>query len=155
MKRLSAIFIVGILLLSLSSVSAITIPKATDNKILPIQKTRDLLPKTYEKTLTGGNFSGQFAKKNDTGYVILGSLEGTYNDSGTFDGMWNAYDGNISGTMSGWFWSHIFIGQIEYSNNSDWFVGLYNVNTTSNEFVAVSLIFSSPFMIRYAAGTLS
>ena len=108
---------------------------------------------------TGGNFTGNFAKKNETGYVILGSLNGTYNKSsnytGTFEGLWNTTDGNMSGTMAGWFWGHIFLGSIKTDNSSYWFVGLYGVNTTSNKFYAVSIIFNSSYVIRYAAGTFS
>lgn len=61
----------------------------------------------------------------------------------------------MSGTMAGWFWGHIFLGSIKTDNSSYWFVGLYGVNTTSNKFYAVSIIFNSSYVIRYAAGTFS
>lgn len=156
MKKILAILIVGILVAGVSSASAIFITKAGNFKPLLLQNSNKLLPKTVDKLSTGGNFAGQFAKKNESGYIILGSVEGTYNKSsnytGTFEGVWNTTDGNMSGNMSGWFWGHFFMGQIEQNETSNWFVGLYRVNETESEFGAVAIIFG-PYAVRYAAGT--
>lgn len=165
MKKIVSIIIVGILVLGIFSVSAIGMQKTDNIKSLHFQNSTRLIPQNSKKLLTntvnkistGGNFSGKFAKKNETGYVILGSLNGTYNKSsnytGTFKGNWNTTSGNDSGAFSGWFWGYLFIGQIQQKNNSHWFVGLYRVNATANEFGAVSIIFNSSWTVRYAAGT--
>jgi hypothetical protein len=139
-------------------VSAIILPKAGNIvSHLPQQTHKKLLRRSTDFNATAGNFSGKFAKKNDTGYIVLGSLNGTYNKSsnytGTFEGAWNTSEGNMSGTMDGWFWGHVFFGQIKSDNSSNWFIGLYRVNTTSNNFYAVSVIFDSAYIVRYAAGT--
>jgi len=159
-KKIAAILIIGILVLSISSASAIILPKAGNlvNRA-PLKINNKLTQKNTFLDSTEGNFTGKFAKKNDTGYIILGSLNGTYNKSsnytGTFSGAWNTTNGSISGTMDGWFWGYVFLGTIKSDNSSYWFVGLYRVNTTSNKFYAVSVIFDSSYIIRYAAGTFT
>jgi hypothetical protein len=123
-----------------------------------MQTHKKILRRSTDLNVTTGNFTGKFAKKNDTGYIVLGSLNGTYNKSsnytGIFEGAWNTTDGNMSGTMAGWFWGYVFFGKIKSDNSSYWFIGLYRVNTTSNNFYAVSVIFDSACIVRYAAGTL-
>lgn len=159
MKKIITIFLVGILLVGISSASAVILPNVKNAVSKPIQKVSENLfsNKNIGQTSTEGNFSGQFAKKNETGYIILGSINGSYqktsNYTGMFDGMWNTTDGNSSGTMSGWFWGHFYLGEIELENDSHWFVGLYRINETSNEFYTAAIIFTSPYLIRYAAGT--
>jgi len=157
LKKILAVFIVGILLIGISSASAVVLPNADTFRIRPLkQVNRILTSENIGQTSTGGNFSGQYAMKNESGFVILGTINGTYeknsNYSGSFEAIWNSTDGNASGTMSGWYWGCLFLGQIEYDNDSYWFVGLYKTNTTSNEFYSVAIIFSSPWIIRYAAG---
>ena len=167
MRKIWTFFIIGMLVIGISSVSASIIPKSETIRsrfLSPVIEKADspVIEKADNRmateNLNGGNFSGMFAMKNESGYIILGSLEGTYNKSsnysGTFDGIWNMTDDNTSGTMDGWFWGSFLIGQIaQDSGESNWFVGLYRVNTTSNEFGIVTLIFSSPNIVRYAAGT--
>ena len=157
MKKILALLIVGTLLIGMASASAIGLPK-TDNKVFrPVQKVAEKLTRNnIRQSSMDGNFSGQFARKNESGYVILGTVEGTYNMSGnysgSFEGIWNTTDGNESGTMSGWFWGHFYLGQISVVNESYWFIGLYRTNTTSSEFYTAAIIFTSPHLIRYAAG---
>jgi hypothetical protein len=146
---------VGIIVLGISSASAIGLPKADDVKpILQVQNSEKLAPNSV-----GYTFSGMYAKKNESGYVVLGSLEGEYNmssnTSGTFEGLWNTTGSNITGTFSGWYWGWFFMGQMQQDNTStsNWFIGLQRVNATTNEFYAVMIIFGSSHMIRYAAGT--
>lgn len=158
MKKIMAVFIVGILVIGISSVSAVVLPKAENiGSQPPVPISKKLAPRTINQVSTDGSFSGMFAKKNESGYVILGSLEGAYNKSsnytGSFEGTWNTTDGNASGTMSGWFWGSFILGQIQQDENNSWFVGLYRVNATASEFSAVTLIFGSSSAIRYAAGT--
>jgi len=157
MKKFMVLFLIGILLVGISSASAIVIPKANNNGFGPILKVTEKLAKnTIRQTSVEGNFSGQFALKNESGYVFLGTVEGTYetsgNYTGSFDGIWNTTDENSSGAMSGWFWGHFYLGQISYDNDTYWFVGLYRVNTTSSEFYTAAIIFTSPCLVRYAAG---
>jgi hypothetical protein len=159
MRKIWTILIIGMIVIGLSSVSASIIPKTENIKSRFSSSVIEKIDERYANVNSdNGNFSGMFAMKNESGYVILGSLEGTYqmssNNSGTFDGIWNMTDDNLSGTMNGWFRARFFMGQIEQNTGeSSWFIGLFRVNTTSNEFGAVALIFSSPCMVRYAAGT--
>ncbi|UCF13355.1 MAG: hypothetical protein JSW06_03615 [Thermoplasmatales archaeon] len=158
MKKIIAFLIVGTLLMSMTSVSAIVLPKA-DNLKSPLSVVvKKTFPTTAVQTFNNGSFTGQFAKKNESGYVILGSLEGTYSKSsnytGSFEGNWNTTTGSASGNMSGWFWGPLILGQIQNSTGeSNWFIGLYHLNTTSSEFSAVAIIMGSWFGVRYAVGT--
>ncbi len=158
MKKIMAVFMIGILLIGFSSATALVLPKADNFRLRPFkQVTKKLVSENFGQTSTGGNFSGQYAMKNESGYVILGTINGTYemssNYSGSFDAIWNSTDGNESGDMSGWFWGALYLGQLEYANDSYWFVGLYGVNETASEFYTVAIIFTSSWTIRYAAGT--
>jgi len=118
------------------------------------------IQKHIRPTLTNGSFTGVFSEKNETGYIPLGELSGTYNEGGmsnTFVGTWSMYDGSASGDISGWFWNHIFIGQLNStgSNESSWFVGLYRVNTTDNSFEAGSIVFGNDqYYMRYIMGSI-
>jgi hypothetical protein len=110
---------------------------------------------------TNGTFTGVFAMKNESGYIPLGEFVGTYQSwewTGSFVGTWFAYDGNSSGTMNGWCWGHLFYGMINTtgSEESNWLVGLYRVNTTDNTFEAGSIIFGEDqYDIRYIMGSLA
>jgi len=109
---------------------------------------------------TDGNFSATFFLKNDTGYIPLGDLSGTYSNTGmstTFVGVWSLDDGTASGTFNGWMWSHLFFGQLNTTggNQSNWFIGLAHVNETDNSFAAVSIVFSEEqYLIRYILGDM-
>jgi hypothetical protein len=159
MKKIWTILILGMLIIGMTSVSASLIPKTekirSRSSSSVVEKIDDRIACESRQD---GNFSGMFAKKNESGYVMLGSLEGTYNmssnNSGSFEGIWDMTDENVSGTFNGWFWGSFILGKIDQdAGNSSWFIGLYRVNTTSNEFGAVALIFSAPCIVRYAAGT--
>lgn len=109
--------------------------------------------------LTNGSFTGVFALKNDSEYIPLGTFNGTYSGDiwGTFTGIWSFDNGSASGTIGGWYWGHIFVGQLHTDgiNESQWFGGLYRVNTTENSFDAVAVILGNDnYMIRYATGTI-
>ncbi len=109
---------------------------------------------------TGGNFSGVFAEKNETGYNILGNISGTYTlganwTLGTIDGIWVMDDGSASGNFSGYIWHRLFFGQYHITGgNSSWFIGLFRTNETSNEFRAITIVFTEDdHLIRYGIGT--
>jgi len=145
MKKLLLILAISLLLLSPIASSSYT-----------AKPSHHLRP---HRIMTDGNFSGIFAMKNDTGYIPLGSMSGTYsvsNSYGTFEGVWSLDSGNDSGTMTGYVWDHIFLGQLNSTTgNSSYFVGLNRVNETDNSFVAVCVIFTQDnYVVRYAMGDL-
>jgi hypothetical protein len=114
----------------------------------------------HHRAMLDGNFSGVYALKNESGYVPLGTFTGTFggsNYSTTFEGTWAANDGNSSGTMQGAVWSHVFYGQVSVgeTNETTWFVGLFDVNDTDNSFRAVSVVFGQEdFTVLYALGNI-
>lgn len=134
------------------------LPMATASPILKSHHFNNLL--RHERTmLTNGSFSGSFAEKNETGYVPLGTFSGTFagENSGTFEGIWALDNGSASGSFSGWYWSHIFLGQVNTTDveGSSWVIGLYRVNTTDNSFEAAAILFGADnYAIRYAMGTI-
>ncbi len=123
-------------------------------------KHLNTLQRHARSSFENGSFAGEFAMKNETGYVPLGEFEGTYDMgewSGTFIGSWSMFDGSASGTMTGWVWSHLFFGQLNTTGveGSSWFIGLYRLNETDNTFEAAAIIFGQDdYNIRYAMGSL-
>ena len=135
--------------------------------MMPLTTAAPLLKSTHHASLlpharptsTNGSYTGAFALKNDSGYVPLGTFSGTFTGdmSGEFNGVWTLDDESATGTMNGWYWGYIFIGQMNTDgmNESHWFGGLYRVNETDNSFEAVAIILgNNDYMIRYAMGTL-
>ena len=118
-----------------------------------------LQPRTLSRGI--GTFSGVFAEKNETGYNVLGNISGTYSMGsglfGTLDGLWETNDMSVSGVFSGYIIHRFFFGQYNVTggNETGYFVGLYKVNQTSNEFRAISLVFTDEgHVARYALGTV-
>jgi len=121
-------------------------------------KHRGLIPKASLQS--SGNFSGVFAEKNETGFNILGNISGTYTTAGNFsygsiDGIWTMNDGSASGNFSGYLFRRFFFGKYHVTGgNPSWFIGLYRLNETSNEFQAISIVFGEDnYLIRYGIGT--
>jgi hypothetical protein len=129
---------------------------------LPLFSPRhaNLMQKHIRAPLTNGTFTGEFAMKNESGYIPLGEFDGTYEAwewTSSYVGTWTMFDGSASGTMTGWSWGHLFYGQINTtgSEESDWIIGLYRLNTTDNTFEAGAIIFGEDqYCIRYAMGSL-
>jgi hypothetical protein len=123
-------------------------------------KPMNIIQHHARPSLTNGTFTGVFSMKNESGYIPLGEFTGTYDTEeffGTFVGTWTTYDGNASGTMTGGNWGNIFYGQINTtgSEGSNWFIGLYRLNTTDNTFEAGAIIFGEDqHNIRYMMGSL-
>jgi hypothetical protein len=121
---------------------------------------QNIMSRHHRAMLTDGNFSGVYALKNESGYVPLGTMTGTFssgNWSETFEGTWAAYDGNTSGTMEGMVWSHVFWGTVSVTqtNQTTMFIGLFDVNDTDNSFRAVSIVFTEEnFTMLYALGNI-
>lgn len=151
MKKLMVV--IGICLLVIAMPLTTASPLLKSNHLNTILRQNQPMP-------TNGSFVGEFAEKNETGYIPLGTLGGTYGGDdhwGTFTGTWTRYDGNGSGTIGGWYMSHIIIGQINTTGveGSSWFFGLYRVNATDNSFTAGAIIFGEDdYLIRYAMGTI-
>lgn len=158
MKKIFATAIIGLLILGIAAASTTAaLPKENHKNFGLLNNLRKTLP---GRTGTNGTFTGAYALKNDTGYVILGSLAGTYfkqsQNYGTFEGTWTATNGTPAGYMNGYIYHAFLLGQynITGANETGWFIGLHRVNTTSSEFQAVSIVFTeSDYAIRYAAGT--
>ncbi len=141
MKKLTVILGISLVLLSLAPITSAAIPGRH------LLRHRQPMP-------TDGNFTGVIAIKNETGYVPVGEFSGTYAGF-TFEGTWS--EGSATGTMMGWAWGHIFIGQMNVTgmNQSTWFGGLFHVNATASTFRAVSIILlGENYTIRYALGDL-
>jgi len=134
------------------------LPMATASPILKSHQVNNLF--RHERAmLTNGSFSGIFAEKNETGYVPIGTLSGTFagENTGTFEGVWALDNGSASGSFNGWYFSHIFLGQVNTTGveGSSWVLGLYRVNTTDNSFEAAAILFGTDnYAIRYAMGTI-
>jgi hypothetical protein len=152
MKKLFVIFIIGFLLSGISLSTASTIEQNQEHLV------QKFLPKTLNRDVIEGTFTGQFALKNESGYVILGTVEGSYNKTnytGEFEGVWTLNEDDSTGTFQGWFWGSFFMGQIETTNGTDWFAGLSMVNETDNSYSAIILALDEnyDYYIRYSAGT--
>jgi hypothetical protein len=118
-----------------------------------------LQPRTLSRG--DGTFSGVFAEKNETGYNMLGNLSGDYSMGpgpfGSFSGVWEMDDESAEGAFSGYIIYRFFLGQynVTDSEQTGEFIGLFKVNQTSNEFMAISLVFTDAgHDVRYALGTL-
>ena len=126
------------------------------NQLLTTTQHSNHLLRHHNPSLTNGTFSGIFTMKNESGYVPLGTLGGTFSDSG-FDGTWALDNGTASGTFSGYLWGYLCWGtlQTDGSNGTQWFGGLFRVNETDNSFQAVSIILGyNGYAIRYAIGDI-
>ena len=135
----------------------ICMPMITGSQ-LNLMKHRALMPKIISQS--GGNFTGVFAEKNESGYNMLGTMSGTYTTSfnwslGTLSGVWAMNDGNASGDFNGYILHRLFFGEYNVTGGeSDWFIGLFRLNQTSNEFKAISIVFADDnYLIRYGIGT--
>jgi hypothetical protein len=159
MKKLLVIF--GICLVLAAMPITIASPQ------LGVQHSSQLLTTTsthsnhllrhHNPSLTNGTFTGIFAMKNETGYIPLGTLSGTYTTH-EFEGTWSLDNGTASGTFTGWSWmDNICVGYLntDGSNDTQWFGALFRVNATDNSFQAVSIVLGyGGYAIRYAMGEI-
>ena len=126
------------------------------NQLLTAATHSNHLLRHHNPSLTNDTFTGIFAMKNESGYVPLGTLSGTFTTS-DFQGIWALDNGTASGTFSGWLWGYLFWGELhtDGSNESQWFGGLFRVNETDNSFQAVSIVLGyNGYAIRYAIGDI-
>jgi hypothetical protein len=155
MKKIMAILLVGLLVVSIPAVSSLRIPKIPVKNIEVSEKT--IVP-TDIPEWADGNISGVFAEKNETeGYNILGSLFGYYAISwgrvGYYAGVWQTSDGNVTGCFAGWFFYSIALGEynVTDSNETGGFIGLMNVNESDMTIKSVALAYNEEdHFIRYS-----
>jgi hypothetical protein len=159
MKKILTIFVISILLLGITSAAATIVPQ-NKTTASPTILAKVLKPHRLDGNNTNGTFTGAFAKKNETGYVILGQLSGIYEKSwqwgGTFSGQWNLTNNTAQGYFQGYFFGYIYFGQINETgtNTTGWIAGLFNKNETINQFKTVAILSdNTDYMIRYAVGT--
>ena len=155
MKKIFAILLVGLLVVSIPAVSSLRIPRLVQKNIsisdTPIKATD--VPEWAD-----GNISGVYAEKNETtGYEILGNVFGYYSISwgsiGYYAGVWATLDGNITGYFAGWFFYHITIGEynITGSNETGGFIGLIDINESDMTIKSVALAYNEEdHFIRYS-----
>jgi len=126
------------------------------NQILTTTQHSTHLLRHHNPSLMNGTFTGIFAMKNESGYVPLGTIGGTFSDF-NFEGTWAFDNESASGTFSGWTWGPLCLGELQTdgSNESQWFGGLFRVNETDNSFQAVSIVLGdNGYAIRYAIGDI-
>ncbi|MHA2367035.1 MAG: hypothetical protein ACXAC7_23990 [Candidatus Hodarchaeales archaeon] len=154
MKKILAILIVGIFVVSIPAASSLMLPRIARRNITttPVQTTD--VPEWAD-----GNISGVYAIKNETGqYEILGNLFGYYdlwwgNSSGSFEGTWETLNGSQSGQFAGWFFYQIALGyyNVTGSEESGGFISLIRINETDMSIQAVALVSNEDdYSINYA-----
>ncbi len=155
MKKIIAILLVGLLVVSIPAVSSLRIPRLVQKNI-SISETPIKAADVPE--WADGNISGVYAEKNETtGYEILGNVFGYYGISwgsvGYYAGVWVTLDGNITGYFAGWFFYHITIGEynITGSNETGGFIGLIDINESDMTIKSVALAYNEEdHFIRYS-----
>jgi hypothetical protein len=155
MKKIIAILLVGLLVVSIPAVSSLRVPKVPQKNIQITERT--IVPADIPEW-ADGNISGVFAEKNETnGYNILGNLFGYYHISwgqvGYYVGAWQTSDGNASGYFAGWFFYHVALGQFNVtdSNVTGGFIGLMEFNQTEMTIQSVALAYTEDdHYIRYS-----
>jgi len=156
MRKILAIILVGIFVVSIPSASSLMIPRFVRRQMpnIPIQTTD--VPDWAD-----GNISGVYAEKNEsTGYEILGNVFGYYHlsweSSGYYAGAWETLDGNTTGYFAGWFFYHITIGYYNTTGSEDTggFIGLFSVNESDMTIKSVALVsYENDYDILYSLCT--
>jgi hypothetical protein len=155
MKKIIAILLVGLLVISIPAVSSIRIPKIPQKNIQISEKT--VVPADIPEW-ADGNISGVFAMKNETeGYDILGNVFGYYHISwgqvGYYAGVWSTSDGNTTGCFAGWFFYSVALGEynITGSDETGGFIGLMKINESDMTIKSVSLAYNEEdYFVRYS-----
>jgi len=154
MKKILAIILVGIFVVSIPTASSLMLPKMTMQKISKIPVSTTDVPEWAD-----GDISGVFATKNETGeYEILGNISGYYgywwgNFSGGFEGTWETLDASQSGYFSGWFIWCLALGSynVTGSNETGGYISLFRTNTTDMTIKAIAWVSNDDdHVTRYA-----
>ena len=155
MKKILAILLVGIFVVSIPSASSLMLPRIVKKQVFdtPIQSTD--VPDWAD-----GNITGVYAIKNETGeFEIQGNIFAYYhlswgNYTGYYRGTWESLDGSVSGEFAGWFIYHITVGyyNITGSEETGGFISLFRRNETDMTIQAVALgsFGDDDYFIRYA-----
>jgi hypothetical protein len=151
MKKILAILLVGIFVVSIPTGSAMFFPRKIKND--PISTTD--IPEWAD-----GNITGVYALKNESGYVILGNVFGYYHRTfqyyGYYAGMWESLDGTQTGYFQGIFIGRLAIGQFNDTITGDTgnFFSLFRMNETDYTITAVALVYAiDDYDIRYSLCT--
>jgi len=155
MKKIIAILLVGLLVVSIPAVSSLRILKVPQTNIQITEKT--VVPADVPEW-ADGNISGVYAMKNETtGYDILGNVFGYYHISwgmvGYYAGVWQTSDENVTGYFAGWFFYHIALGEFNVtgSNETGGFIGLIDINESDMTIKSVALAYTEEdHFIRYS-----
>lgn len=155
MKKIFAILLVGLLVVSIPAVSSLRVPKFIERNI-SVSETP--VAPTDVPEWADGNISGVYALKNETtGYEILGNVFGYYAISwgqvGYYAGAWQTLDGNTSGYFAGWFFYSITLGEFNVtdSNETGGFIGLMEINESDSTIKSVALAYTEEdHFIRYS-----
>ena len=153
MKKILAILLVGVLVVSIPAVSSLRLPKPIERQIQKMPLKSMDVPEWAD-----GNISGVYAEKNETGgFDILGNVFGyyaiTWGSCGYYAGVWKTSDGNISGCFAGWFFYHLTIGEynVTDSNETGGFIGLMKINESDSTIKSVALAYNDDdYFIRYS-----
>jgi hypothetical protein len=154
MKKILAILLVGIFVVSIPSASSLMLPRMARRHISTTPISTADVPEWAD-----GNISGVFAQKNETGeYEILGNISGYYgfwwgNSSGSFEGTWETLDGSQSGCFAGWFFYHISFGYYNTTGSNDTgpFISIFRVNESDMTIKSLAILpGAGGAIIRYA-----
>jgi hypothetical protein len=141
MKKILAILLVGIFVVSIPAASSLMIPRIAMKEVIntPIQSTE--VPEWAD-----GNITGAYAIKNETGeFEIIGNIFGHYhlswgNYTGYYRGVWETLDGSQSGEFAGWFIYYLSVGyyNVTGSEETGGFVSLFRRNETDMTIQAIA-----------------
>jgi hypothetical protein len=155
MKKILAVLLVGVLVVSIPAVSSLRLPKMIQKQI---SITNTPMGTTDVPEWADGNITGVYAMKNETtGYDILGNVFGYYHIAwgacGYYAGVWETLDGNTSGYFAGWFFFSIALGEFNITGNNETggFIGLIKINESDMTIKSVSLAYNEEdCFVRYA-----
>ncbi len=141
MKKILAILLVGIFVVSIPAASSLMLPKMAMQRMNRTTTVAADVPEWAD-----GNITGVFATKNETGdYEILGNISGYYgywwgNFSGGFEGTWETLDGSQSGCFSGWFIWYLALGSFNVTGSDEegGYISLFRTNTTDMSITAIA-----------------
>ena len=153
MKKILAILLVGIFVVSIPAASSLMLPKMAIQQTSKTPVTTEDIPEWAD-----GNISGVFGLKNETGeYEILGNIFGYYvtwwGYSGIFQGTWETLDGNQSGCFAGWWIFHLALGSFNVTGSEEegGYLGLFRTNTTEMTINAIAFgSYEDEHFVRYA-----
>lgn len=155
MKKILAILLVGVLIISIPAASSLRIPRLLQRNT-SFRNTQ--ISTTDVPEWADGNITGVYAMKNESsGYDILGTVFGYYHVAwegcGYYAGVWQTSDGNTSGCFAGWYFYCIALGEFNVtgSNETGGFIGLIKINESDMTIQSIALAYNEEdYFVRYA-----